>query len=204
MSLKKDHWENIYKTKTHNQVGWYQKSPTISLELLSKINAHPLQSVIDVGCGASGLVDNLITQGYKDITLIDLSEEALSSIKARLADNKDIPKYLCGDITQIKFNRHFDIWHDRAVFHFLTDSHDRKNYISNLEQNLSKTGHAIIGTFSLNGPTTCSGLDIVQYDEAKMKLELGNNLELLNSVTNIHIVPGGAEQEYTYFIIKHA
>jgi arsenite methyltransferase len=203
MSSQKDHWEDIYKTRDHKQVGWYQESPKISLELFSKINAEPSQSVIDVGCGASVLVDNLINQGYRDITLLDLSEEALSAIKRRLGDNAGIPEYLCQDITKTKFNKSFDVWHDRAVFHFLTGAADRKKYVSVLAQSLSNTGHAIIGTFSLKGPNMCSGLDVVQYDKEKLALELGNNLELINSIDSTHVMPGGAKQEYTYFIIRH-
>lgn len=204
MSPLKEHWENIYKTKNHKQVGWYQESPDISLELLSKINAQPTQSIIDVGCGASVLVDKLVQQGYKNITLLDLSEEALSSIKTRLADKGNIPHYLSKDITKnIEFNNTFDVWHDRAVFHFLTNAKDREAYMANLNHSLSPSGHAIIGTFSLNGPSKCSGLDVVQYDEKKMKDELPKNLELLESTVSTHIMPSGTEQEYMYFIIKH-
>jgi len=204
MSEPKEHWENIYKTKNHKQVGWYQESPDISIELLSKINAQPTQTIIDVGCGASVLVDTLVQQGYKDITLLDLSEEALSSIKTRLADKGNIPHYLSKDITRnIVFNNTFDIWHDRAVFHFLTNAKDREAYMTNLNQSLSPFGHAIIGTFSLNGPSKCSGLDVVQYDEKKIKYELPKSIELLESTVSTHIMPSGTEQEYMYFIIKH-
>ena len=204
MRESKEHWERIYETKNHKQVGWYQESPDISIELLSKINAQPIQSIIDVGCGASVLVDKLIQQGYKNITLLDLSEKALSSIKSRLTDKGDIPQYLSKDITNnIKFNNSFDIWHDRAVFHFLTNAKDREAYMENLDQSLSSSGHAIIGTFSLNGPNKCSGLDVVQYDENKIKLELPETLELLESTISTHIMPSGTEQEYMYFIIKH-
>lgn len=203
MSQSKEHWEHIYKTKDHKQVGWYQESPAISIELLSKINASPTQSIIDVGCGASVLVDNLIQQSYKNITLLDLSEKALSSIKSRLAEQGNIPQYLSKDITKnIDFKKTFDVWHDRAVFHFLTNAGDRETYMENLNNSLSPSGHAIIGTFSLNGPSKCSGLDIVQYNENKMRLELPDNLELLESKTSTHVMPGGTEQEYIYFIIK--
>jgi len=204
MNQSKTHWENIYKTKNHKQVGWYQASPAISLELLSKINAQPTQSIIDVGCGASVLVDYLIEQGYKNITLLDLSKEALSSVKSRLGKNGNIPEYLSEDITnKIDFKKMFDIWHDRAVFHFLIHAQDRKNYMQNLSQNLSVSGHAIMGTFSLDGPNKCSGLDVVQYDEEKMKRELPNTLELVETTISTHIMPSGAKQEYMYFIIKH-
>ncbi len=203
MSSRKHHWENIYKTKDYKKVGWYQESPEISLELLSKIHAEPSQSVIDVGCGTSVLVDNLIKKGFRDITLVDLSEEALLAIKDRLGNKGNIPNYLSQDITKTTFTRTFDIWHDRAVFHFLTDANDRKDYMLTLSRSLSNDGWAIIGTFSLNGPRTCSGLDIVQYDEDKMNLELSPDLELEDSVTSIHVMPNGKEQEYMYFIIRH-
>lgn len=203
MPSTKEHWENIYKTRDHQQVGWYQHSPEISLTLLSRINAQPSQAVIDVGCGASALADNLIEKGFRNITLVDLSETALSAVKTRLADNKNIPTYLSGDITQIPLNKVFDVWHDRAVFHFLTDSNDRKNYFSNLDKSLSESGRAIIGTFSLAGVNKCSGLDVVQYDENKMNAELNDNLVLEETITDTHIKPSGDKQEYMYFIIKH-
>jgi len=200
---KKDHWENIYKTKDHKKVGWYQESPEISLELFSRINAIPTEAVIDVGCGASVLVDNLTSQGFRDITLLDLSEEALSSIEKRLGDKGNVPNYMATDITKpFELPKHVNIWHDRAVFHFLTDAHDRKSYMSNLDNNLSISGHAVIGTFSLNGPDSCSGLNVVRYDEQKMKIELPDSLELVESIISTHIMPSGTEQEYIYFIIK--
>jgi len=199
----KDHWENIYKTKDHTKAGWYQACPDISLKLLSKIDAQPAQSIIDVGCGASLLADHLIGQGFRDITLNDLSEEALSSIRIRLGEKGGVPKYLSGDITKAAFTQPFDIWHDRAVFHFLTDANDRKNYMSNLARSLSSNGRAIIGTFSLDGPMRCSGLDVMQYDEAKMRLEFVGDLELDYAVTSTHEMPSGATQEYIYFIIRH-
>jgi len=203
MISRKEHWEKVYKTKDHKKVSWYQESPEISLELLSKIHADSSQSIIDVGCGASVLTDKLIEQGYRDITLVDLSEEALSTIKDRLGNEGNIPSYLSQDITKVTFIDTFDIWHDRAVFHFLTDLKDRKDYMLTLSKSLSNNGRAIIGTFSINGPNACSGLDVVQYDEARMKSELSPDLELVESVVSIHNMPSGAEQEFMYFIIKH-
>jgi arsenite methyltransferase len=203
MVLRKEHWKNIYKTKDHKQVSWYQKSPEISLELLSKIHAEPSQSILDVGCGTSVLVDKLIEQGYRNITLVDLSEEALSIIKDRLGNLSNIPNFLSQNITKSSFTTPFEIWHDRAVFHFLVDEKDRKDYMSTLARSLTNNGRAIIGTFSLNGPNTCSGLNVVQYDEEMMTLELNPDLELEDAVTSIHKMPNGEEQEFMYFIIKH-
>jgi 2-polyprenyl-3-methyl-5-hydroxy-6-metoxy-1,4-benzoquinol methylase len=203
MSSRKDHWENIYKTRDHTEVSWYQASPDISLELLKEIHAKPEHAVIDVGCGASLLVDNLLALDYKNITLIDLSESALALIKSRLADQADIPVYISEDITTIEFNHPFDIWHDRAVFHFLTDAADRKRYMATLEKNLSHSGRAIIGAFSFQGPEKCSGLDIVQYDGEKMEAELPEGLELVETNSDTHVMPNGSTQEFMYFIIKH-
>ena len=202
MLSNKYHWEKIYKTSNYKKVGWYQETPKISLKLVENIKFAPSQSIIDVGCGASLLADNLIDREYKKITLFDLSEEALSLVKNRLGNNADIPEFIVGDIRKIKFNHSFDVWHDRAVFHFLTDSKDRKKYISTLENSLVKGGYAIIGTFSTNGPKECSGYDIVQYDEPKFKKELSNNLELIDTKTETHIMPSGTEQEYIYFTIQ--
>lgn len=149
------------------------------------------------------MIDHLVKQGYKNITLVDLSLEALSAIKRRLNQNASIPDYLCQDITKTSLNSQYDIWHDRAVFHFLTDAQDRNKYMSTLDKCLSKNGRAIIGTFSVNGPLTCSGLDIVQYVEEKMTQELKGSFEIEYSEINTHVMPSGSEQEYIYFIIKH-
>jgi 2-polyprenyl-3-methyl-5-hydroxy-6-metoxy-1,4-benzoquinol methylase len=203
MTIRKEHWENIYRTKDHKKVSWHQEHPEISLQLLSRINAQPGQSVIDVGCGVSLLVDNLIERGFKDIALVDLSSQALSAVKSRLGANGDIPDYYHRDISRAEFNRSYDIWHDRAVFHFLINAEDRENYMTNLAKTLSEDGRAIIGTFSLNGPNACSGLDVVQYDEDKMEAELKGDLELEYAIIDIHVMPSGAEQEFMYFIIKH-
>jgi len=202
-SGKKDHWEDIYRTRDHKQVGWYQALPEISLQLLEKIHARPEQSLIDVGCGVSTLVDHLIAKGFKKITLLDLSEQALATIKDRLADRADIPVYLSLDVGRDELGGQYDIWHDRAVFHFLTEASGRQRYMESLGKTLAPDGHAIIGTFSLDGPNACSGLDVVQYDEEKMRGELPAGLEIIDTLIHVHIMPSGGEQEYMYFIIRH-
>ena len=204
MSKLKQHWENIYKEKGHQQVSWYQDSADTSLCLLDKIKAKPTNYVVDVGSGASVFVDALIEQGFNKITLVDLSREALDITKARLGDKAAIPEYRVEDVTQLTFNEPFDIWHDRAVFHFLTKPEDRKKYMDLLCNNLSPQGRAIIGTFSLKGPNMCSGLDIVQYDESKIKAILPKGLVLESSSEDTHITPSGASQAFIYFIVKRA
>lgn len=146
------------------------------------------------------LVDNLLEQGYRDITLLDFSLEALAAIRTRLSDNANKPVYIDQDITKTSLNKVFDIWHDRAVFHFLTSAQDRHNYMVNLAGCLAKNGRAIIGTFSLNGPDDCSGLDIVQYDEEKMTSELKGDLEIDYSKITVHVKPRGAAQEYIFLL----
>lgn len=201
---KKQHWDEIYLSKKPHTLGWYQQSADISLKLFSEIKAKPSQSVIDVGCGVSVLVDQLLTLGFSDITLLDLSNAALKKVKNRLDEKGNLPNYVSDDITCYEFQRQFDLWHDRAVFHFLTDKTDRLHYMQNMLQSLSKNGRAIIGTFSLDGPNRCSGLDVVQYDAEKLSLELEGDLNIENTIEDVHIMPSGTEQQYNYFIIKHA
>jgi len=202
MTSKQAHWQSIYNTKDHQKVGWYQEVPKISLDLLNKIKADPTQSIIDVGCGASFLVDYLIKANFTKITLVDLSITALETIKKRLTIKGNIPIYLSADITQVVLEQSYDIWHDRAVFHFLVEKVDRQNYMDQLAKYLAPNGHAIIGTFSPNGPISCSGLEIVQYNKDKMETELPHSLKLEYSITDLNITPNGNEQEYNYFIIK--
>lgn len=203
MTLKSEHWETVYQTKDHQQVGWFQKSPDISLALLTKVGATPEHSLIDVGCGASMLVDHLLEGGFTKITLLDLSAKALSIVKQRLGHGGNIPQYLCQDVVSLPVSKTFDIWHDRAVFHFLTEAADRKGYLMVLNKVLAAGGRAIIGTFSIDGPKCCSGLDVVQYDREKMASELPPELEIEASLKSMHVVPSGAEQEFIFFTIRH-
>ena len=200
--MRKTHWENIYKTKDHKTVSWYQAVPDISLSLLDAIQASPTQSIVDIGCGASLLVDYLIERDFKNITLIDLSAEALAIVKTRLGENSHIPCYVSQDITDSSWVQPFDIWHDRAVFHFLTDKLDRQRYMNNLKNSLTKNGRAIIGTFAINGPNACSGLDIEQYDAEKMQSVLVDGLSLESTQSHTHTMPNGSTQAFMYFIIS--
>ena len=197
-----NHWQSVYQTKDYRRVGWYQDSPETSLDLLNKIDASKDSRIIDAGCGASLLVDHLLILGFQHITLTDLSSEALSITKERLKSKGNIPVYNVGDITQSSFSQPFDIWHDRAVFHFLTDHESQQAYMKTLVNSLVQKGTAIIGTFSVNGPDRCSGLPVVRYDDQKMNKVLPSELLLTESVIRNHFTPGGIKQEYCYFIIK--
>lgn len=203
MQSQQQYWNDIYINNPSEQLSWYQDIPILSLDLIAQFAATKDQSLIDIGCGESRLVDYLFDDGFEDITLVDLSGEVLNRVKSRFDKKNILPILIRGDVTKLNFGREFDIWHDRAVFHFLTEAKDRRAYMENLAKCLSPNGAAIIATFSLNGPTQCSGLEIVQYDENKMRQELDADLMLENFINTRHTKPDGIQQEFNFFIIKH-
>ncbi len=196
------HWENVYTTKDVSKVGWYQKEPSISLELLQKIGSTPKDAFIDVGCGASPLVDALIDLGYRDITLLDIAPSALEIVKKRLGDSADIPVYCVEEMCWFSMEKRFDVWHDRAVFHFLQKEEEQRAYMETLHAHLAPNGHAIIGTFAVDGPDSCSALPVRQYDEERMKEAIQGRFELVDVIKQTHITPGGSEQKYCYFVLQ--
>lgn len=200
-AFRQAHWDTIFKTKDYTKVFWHQSSPEVSLRL---INAYATKedAIIDIGCGASLLVDKLIETGYTNITLLDTSKTSLDIIKKRLEGKAELPKYICTDIMNFIPTENFDIWHDRAVFHFLLLKKERVQYFNILKSCLNSGGTAIMSTFALGGQTQCAGLDIVQYDEIKMREELPEGLELIQAEDFIHITPAQGEQKYSSFIIK--
>jgi len=197
---RKSHWENIYQDKSALDVSWYQKEPTISLGLIRNTLLASDEPIIDVGGGASVLVDYLIKVGYTNIAVLDISENALACAKNRLGNHAQEVEWYESDITQFEAPHQFSLWHDRAVFHFLTTDSDRKNYIKVLKNSLRPGGHLIIAAFAIGGPTKCSGLDIVQYDGLKLKAELGKDFELLEEISEVHITPTNKEQKFMYFL----
>ncbi len=195
------HWDTIFETKDYRQVLWHQNSPTVSLELIRSY-AKKDDSIIDVGCGASLLADNLIDMGYKNISLLDTSKISLDIVKNRLGSKLETAKYICSDIMHFEPTEKFNIWHDRAVFHFLLLKKERVRYFEVLKESLTSDGVAIINTFALGGQTECAGLKIVQYDYEKILQELPSDLELIKHENFIHITPKESEQAYSYFVIK--
>jgi len=197
--LREKHWDNVFKSSDYQQVLWHQSTPKKSLEFIKKYSTNQAK-LIDVGCGASFLVDNLLENGYKEITLLDTSSTSLDIVKERIS-NDDV-KFICGDILDFKSDEKFDIWHDRAVFHFLLSKNDREKYFKVLMNSLNEKATVIISTFRVGGPVQCAGLDIVQHDEQKIKKELPEGLELIKSEEYSHITPKKSEQEYIYFVIQ--
>jgi len=199
---RKDHWEKVYTKKSPSEVSWYQTHPGISLELIASSGIDHSAKIIDVGAGASVLVDKLLEADYKDISVLDISSKAIDHAKERLGDQSEKVTWVVTDITEFKPSQQYDLWHDRAVFHFLTDENDRHKYVEALKKALKPGGHLIISAFSLEGPPKCSGLDVERYDAEKMKQELGDEFEFITSVNESHMTPWQAKQEFIYGYFK--
>ncbi len=198
----KSHWEEIYKTKPSTEVSWYQTRPSLSLKLIEATGLEKGQGIIDVGGGSSILVDCLLDEGYNDLAVLDISGQSLMIAKARLGDREDDVEWYEADVTEFRSPRQFHLWHDRAVFHFLTDELDRRKYVNVLREALMPEGYLVMATFAIDGPKMCSGLDTVQYDEVSMSLELGDGFTLMEKVDEAHVTPGGKVQKFTYFLYQ--
>ncbi len=200
---RKSHWESIYAKTIPTEVGWYQVEPAVSLELIASTGVGHADKIIDVGGGASVLVDKLLCQGFQDLTVLDVSSKALDYAKERLGSEAEAVKWIEADVTKFELPEKYDLWHDRAVFHFLTEENDRKKYVQNMEEALNPGGHVIIVAFSIDGPLKCSGLNVERYSPEKMKNELGDSFELVKATDEGHMTPGGKEQKYTYCYFKN-
>ena len=165
---KKEHWEKIYSTKLTNEVSWFQVYPKTSMEFIALFDPPKNAAIIDIGGGESHFVDSLIDRGYTDITVLDISENAINRAKKRLGENSALIKWIVSDITEFKPEQQYDFWHDRAAFHFLTTEQQADKYVEIAKTGISKNGYLIRGTFSESGPQKCSGLEIKQYSEESM------------------------------------
>jgi SAM-dependent methyltransferase len=201
MNPLKHHWEAIYQTKSPSEVSWYQTYPALSLQLIQKTKITS-ESFIDVGGGTSVLADYLLELGLTNLTVLDLSAAALQQIKNRLGNKAQHIQWIEADVTQFQPSQSYFCWHDRAVFHFLTDAEARRRYVDNVKSAVLPKGYVIIATFAINGPKKCSGLDIVQYDAEKICSEFGNSFTLLEVHHEAHLTPAGAEQNFSYFLFK--
>lgn len=195
----KTHWEHIYQTKESAQVSWYQLHPQRSLQYIRNTGADRAANIIDVGGGASTLVDHLLDDGFWQITVLDISKEALEISQQRLAQRTRLVTWLEADITQADLPLHkYDVWHDRAVFHFLTKPQDREAYVKTVEHSVKPGGYVIVATFASDGPEKCSGLDVARYDPQSLHHEFGIGFELLDSTHENHETPFGTEQKFIY------
>jgi SAM-dependent methyltransferase len=199
MDDRKEHWEKVYTVKGEADVSWYQPTAAVSLDLI-RVAVPSGGRVLDVGGGASMLVDRLLDSGGYDIAVLDIAEAALAKAKGRLGPRAERVKWLRADITADPDLGQFDLWHDRAVFHFLTDRSDRQRYVSLLTRSVPPGGHVIIATFALDGPTKCSGLEVARYDGPSLARELGPGLALMKTVPEVHVTPWGAGQSFQYSV----
>ena len=197
---RKKHWGDVYQDKTPSELSWYQKEPKLSLELIRSTNAASNDAIIDIGAGTSVLVDYLKKEHYTNLTVLDISENAIAIAKKRLGKSAKSINWIVSDITKFDVFQKFSLWHDRALFHFLTDSSDRGIYVKALKNAIRPEGHLIIATFAIGGPKKCSGLEIVQYDSEKMIAELGDNFKLVEERKEVHITPANKEQKFNFFL----
>jgi 2-polyprenyl-3-methyl-5-hydroxy-6-metoxy-1,4-benzoquinol methylase len=201
----KTYWEQIYHTKTATQVSWYQLHPSLSLQHIKNTGVGKAGRIIDVGGGASTLVDHLLDDGFQYVTVLDISAAALEVAQQRLGQRAGLVSWLEADITQVALPHHeYDIWHDRAVFHFLTNAQDRQRYVNAVREAVKPGGHVIIATFASDGPDHCSGLEVARYDPQSLHDEFGADFELLDSIREEHQTPFGTEQKFIYcYCRKH-
>jgi 2-polyprenyl-3-methyl-5-hydroxy-6-metoxy-1,4-benzoquinol methylase len=194
-----EHWEQAYSSNSLQQLGWYSPRVNTSLNWITSLDLSQDANIIDAGGGACTLVDDLLNYGYKSITVADLSRKALALAQERLADRAESVTWIQGDITLISLvESQYDAWHDRAVFHFLTDPEQRQHYRYNLMKALKPDGHLIIAVFAPEAPPRCSGLPVERYTLEKLKSTLGAEFELKQHTKELHITPGGTEQMYLY------
>jgi 2-polyprenyl-3-methyl-5-hydroxy-6-metoxy-1,4-benzoquinol methylase len=193
------HWEKIYTEKAPNAVSWYRPHLEKSLALIEEMAPHYSASIVDVGGGESTLVDDLLARGYENITVLDVSQTALDANRKRLGANASRVNWLLADVTQVELEPSaYDVWHDRAVFHFLTSTSDRVAYVRQVARAIRHGGHVIVSTFGPKGPMKCSGLDVIRYDAGTLHREFGAHFRLLGSSTELHRTPFGTTQQFLY------
>ncbi|HEU5017203.1 MAG TPA: class I SAM-dependent methyltransferase [Pseudolabrys sp.] len=202
ISERQAHWQNVYQTKGEREVSWFQETPQVSLDLIHATGVNTDASIIDVGGGASRLADALLDAGFRSVTVLDVSERALAASKARLGARSAGVNWIVADVTTWLPPQTYDVWHDRAAFHFLTEQDDREAYAECVRKAVRSGGHAIIGTFALDGPERCSGLPVVRHDAASIGQMLGDSFKLIDSRRHDHRTPGGAIQRFQFSLFQ--
>lgn len=195
---RQDHWSRVYTEKSSSAVSWYQAEPEPSLDALDRFGAVPSLSLIDVGGGASTLVDSLLRREWQDVTVLDIAAPALDAARERLGRQAVKVHWEVGDITDWRPSRRYAVWHDRAVFHFLTRADQREAYRKALSMGVQPGGLVIMATFALDGPEKCSGLAVQRYDPEGLAAELGNGLRLVDDWREQHVTPWGSSQSFNW------
>jgi SAM-dependent methyltransferase len=197
------HWQRVWTTREADRVSWFESRADRSFALIRDVAEPPAAAIIDVGGGASVLVDRLLAEGFRDVTVLDVSAAALGIARARLGASADRVHWIASDVLAADLpERGYDLWHDRAVFHFLTEADDRQRYVHQLTRALRPDGHAVIACFAPEGPEKCSGLPVVRYDAPALAAELGPRFELLRSSRAEHSTPTGAAQQFLYALFR--
>jgi 2-polyprenyl-3-methyl-5-hydroxy-6-metoxy-1,4-benzoquinol methylase len=199
----KEHWEKVYSTKAATQVSWFQEHAAMSLQLIARQNVPLSAAIIDVGGGASTLVDDLLDGGYRHLTVLDLSGAAIATAQARLGERASLVQWREANVLEEALPSHsFDVWHDRAVFHFLTTAQEREAYVQQVLCAVKPGGLVIVATFAEDGPTQCSGLPVMRYDANDLHAQFGAPFELLGHEKESHRTPGGNEQKFVYCVCR--
>ncbi|MEB2283555.1 MAG: class I SAM-dependent methyltransferase [Myxococcales bacterium] len=195
---EREHWETVFREKHEDEVSWFQERAAISLQLIANTGVAKTASIVDVGAGASRLVDGLLAAGYRDLLVVDLAEAALAKARARLKERASEVRWLVRDVTTWVPEERFDVWHDRALFHFMVHPEDREAYLTTLRRALSVGGHAIFATFASDGPESCSGMPVQRYEPETLAQALGADFHLVESVRDAHVTPANKVQSFQY------
>src|SRR3954447_6155731 len=198
----KTHWEDVYSTQAETGVSWYQDEPRLSLELIGAVAPAEAGRIIDVGGGASVLVDRLLDLSHGELAVLDISETALGKARARLGERAGRVRWVVADVTEAPELGTFDVWHDRAIFHFLTDPDDRRSYVELARQTVPVGGHLVIATFADDGPKQCSDLDVCRYNARSLASELDEGFSLVTEAREMHRTPWGSSQPFIYGVFK--
>jgi SAM-dependent methyltransferase len=198
------HWENVYTTKSDKEVSWFQETPAPSLELIALTRPPVDAAIIDIGGGASRLVDDLLAREFRRLTVLDLSGAALAAAKERLGESGAEVQWVIADVTKWEPEQTYDLWHDRAAFHFLTDLADQSAYVDRIKRAVKPGGYVIIGTFAPDGPERCSGLPIVRHDADTLAVILGSDFVLIDTRRHDHATPWGAIQHFQFSTFRRA
>jgi hypothetical protein len=198
----RQHWDEVYRQKAEQDVSWFQAEPALSLELIRQAGLAKQEPMVDMGAGASRLVDRLLAEGYSDLTVLDIAEAALQKSRARLGEAADRVSWIAADMTRWQPPKRYRLWHDRAVFHFLTEAADRAAYRETLGSALMPQGIAIIASFALDGPERCSGLPVQRYSPESLAAELGEDFRLIEQKSEAHTTPAGKLQLFQYSVFR--
>jgi SAM-dependent methyltransferase len=200
---ERDHWERVYGATPSTELGWYEREPSTSLRLIEEIAPGPAAAVIDVGAGTSSLVNRLLADGFTDVTVLDISHRALAEVRRRLDERAPLVTFLTQDVLSWTPQRRYDIWHDRAVFHFLTEPSAREQYVEVAARAIDLGGHLVLGTFGPDGPTQCSGLPVCGYSPEDLNVAFSPSFALVEREREEHITPSGVTQPFTWVVLRH-